>query len=161
MASQNSDFFYKSHIRGSIGRISEIIDSGIFHRQNVQHVLFKSAIIEVIITLHELLQMAANEGKCVDFSDDIDRALKINDITDLISKIRNAICHLHSKNNNLSDGVYFNFNTQVGVGIFGVINGVEIKSDYDDIRVYYGPYGLYISRQLIRAFTDVVSKLTP
>ncbi len=116
-----------------------------------------SVLIEILINLNDLLIKAKKNDKRITFNDDIiiDEKFKIYDITDLIKNFRDAACHIHSfrrkiDSNNVSFGKAF------GKCNWGAINGVEIKSKYDDdIAIIMGTNILYIKRHIYRVYSEL------
>ena len=91
------DFSTQSDIRRSIKRIKQLISSNIFAPTNAQNILVESAFIELCILLNDLLAKTAKYSNRVVFTDDVTIIPKqVEDVTDLVSKVRNAVCHISS-----------------------------------------------------------------
>lgn len=167
----STEFEKKVEIDVDIDRISKILDSGIFSIENIRNPLRESAFIEIVIRLQDLLYKCDAVGARVSFTDDIipqtykdirgkDRV--VNDITDAVTYIRNAACHIESELNfyDIKRGMSFVFNTLVGKGIFISTPEGDIKSDYaDDMCFFYGGQRLYFKRHIIRAFEEAKEAL--
>lgn len=117
----------------------------------------EAAFALLMIEMKDLLQILSKNNGRVNFSDDV----TTGDVTDLISTMRNAICHIGSphrhmdgKNNTLSFGVI------VGKGILIKVDDLEIGSKYeDDIAFCYGKYVVYLKRHIHRAFKEAENTL--
>jgi hypothetical protein len=137
----------KSEITYDIYRISKVMGSGIFEPGNRRHPLRQSAFTEVIILLHDLLQKAKDCNVPVSFTDEVDTSLPdVNDITDLVAKVRNGVCHINSKNHRTDKSPKSTFN-QSFVG--------------DDLCFRVGRYKLLLEAHIIRAFKEVRQNLRP
>lgn len=146
-----------SDIRSSISRCQEIFNSGIISQQGSAGVLFESAITLLLINLNDLLAKASQDGRRVDFFDDVRQTEKINDVTDLVRACRNAACHIGSGEHKVEFGK-FTFCVIGGYapGAFH-INGIDRGCEYhDDIAIYYGDNRLYVRRHLLKSFEMVV-----
>lgn len=67
------DFFDKSDIQGSLRRIEELLNCGIFDPKNSSHVLMRAAFIELLISLRDLMYKAEKYSSRIDFTDDVFR----------------------------------------------------------------------------------------
>ncbi|MCE5265663.1 MAG: hypothetical protein LLG97_19315 [Deltaproteobacteria bacterium] len=65
------DFFEKSEFNDDIRRIDALLASGIFDVRNVASPLVRSAFIEVLICLRDLMYKAQKYARCIDFVDDV------------------------------------------------------------------------------------------
>jgi len=148
-------FFVKSQIQSNINDVKVLLGTGVFSApilRSFQEPVF----ISIILKLDDLLQKFRILKKRINFTDDISRG----DITDLVNKIRNAICHLNS-GENLLDKKYqikFVFNMLVGK-TNAIILGKDViaKSDYDDdIAFFYGEHRIYFKRHILRALEESI-----
>jgi hypothetical protein len=157
------DFFAKSDIEGSIRRIDELLQCGIFHPQNAQNVLFRAAFIELLIALRDLMYKAQKHVSRISFEDDIKKTDKINDVSDLIKYVRDALCHPDSENHYIETGnIKSTFNVAFGRVNLMKIGDFEQASKYeDDICFFFGSHGIYMQRHIIRAFQEARAKLEP
>lgn len=164
------DFFELSDIQNDINRIDVIFATNIFSPENLKyHPLARSAFIDVIICLQDLLAKADKLKKRVAFKDDVivnNPKAKHNDITDLVFFIRNAVCHIQSELHKVPEttkakNIRASYNTVIGKGEV-TMYGVTFKSDYDDdICFYFGEYYIYLIRHIVRAFEEVKPILVP
>src|SRR3989344_7445846 len=91
----NKDEFYvKSQIKSNIRDVNNLLNTGVFNVLVLQP-FQEPTFVSIILKLNDLLQKFRILNKRISFKDDISKG----DITDLISKIRNAICHLSSGEN--------------------------------------------------------------
>lgn len=157
------DFFTVGEIEGAIGRIDKLLSCGIFQPQNADHVLFRAAFIELLIALRDLMYKAEKYASRIAFDDDVKKTDKINDVSDFIKYVRDALCHPDSNNHYIESG---NIKATFVVG-FGKVNLIKIgsfeqSSRYeDDICFFFGLQGIYMKRHIIRAFEEAKSKLLP
>jgi len=135
-----------------------LINTGVFNAYVLQP-FQESVFVLLTITLNDLLQKLDKLGHRVDFTEDVPQ----NDITDLVNKIRNAICHLDSGENIVDKErqTKFVFNVLVGrVAAVAIGNNTTVGSDYDDdIAFCYGPYKIYLNRHIIRAIDESQKKI--
>lgn len=113
--------------------------------------------ISIILKLDDLLQKFRILNQRINFRDDISSG----DITDLVNKIRNVICHLNSDENLLDKETQlkFVFNMVIGKGnIVQIGDNIVAKSEYDDdIAFYYGEHRIYLKRHLIRVLNEAIN----
>ena len=147
----------------NLHRISELLGCGVFHPSNDRNPLQQSAFIEVVICLRDLLYKSAKYGHRVAFADDVVKNSYVSDVTDAITAIRDACCHIDSFKRHIDEN--FNrgsFMVISGRGTLMKIGDLELKSDYeDDIAFYYGNNRLYLRRHIIRAFEEARQHLRP
>lgn len=151
------NFFVKSQILTDFRRVNDLINTGIFSA-SVLSVFQEAVFTEMIIKLHDLLQKLSILQARVSFSDDINSG----DITDLISKIRNAVCHMDSGEHKLKEGnqIKFTFNVVYGKGNMMEIEGKELTSDYqDDICFFFGDNKIYFRRHIVRCVLESERKI--
>jgi hypothetical protein len=157
------DFFAQTECSGTIRRIAELINCGIFEQQNSEHVLFHSAFIELMICLRDLLEKAQIYVKRVSFSDDVITNDYVRDIHDAVTAMRDACCHIDSYKKHLGKPQHrASFLTIYGKGILAKIDDIELRSDYpDDMAFFHGTNRLYMKRHIIRCFDEATSLLNP
>lgn len=111
---------------------------------------------QLFIHLHDLAQRARTIGRRLTFSHDVDLVEGVNDVTDLISKLRNAVCHIRSPTRNLGEAsfVFNRFSGYIPQAI--QINDHIAGCDYpDDMALYYGSYRFYVRRHGYRALDEL------
>jgi len=144
-----NNFFIKSQISSNIDSIARLLNTGVFGAE-VLRPFQEPVFVSIILKLDDLLQKFRILGKRISFKDDI----RDGDITDLVNKIRNAICHLNSDENMLNDKsqIKFVFNVVIGKGTAVQIDEkAAAVSDYeDDIAFFYGEHRIYLKRHLVR-----------
>lgn len=136
-----------------ISRIKTLIDSRVIESD---FPFAESAFIEILIRLHDLLQLLDGEGKRITFTDDVDIQNGVNDITDLVSKLRNAVCHVRSGNRRIDTNTFV-FNRFIGhvpngIKMGAIVMGCNYK---DDIAFYYGPYRIYLNRHIKKLIAEI------
>lgn len=110
----------------------------------------------LFIHLHDLAQRAKAIGQEITFTSDIQQTNGVVNVTDLISKLRNAVCHIRSPTRNIGEGSFV-FNRIYGYmpNAFGT-KDANYGCDYaDDIGVYYGVYRFYLRRHGRRILDDL------
>lgn len=157
------DFFDKKEIESDISRIDEILGSCIFNPENSRNVLLKSAFIEVMICLRDLMYKTQKYSSRVSFSDDVLIEGRVKDVTDLIEYIRNTICHIDSDNHFIEkDNFKFSFCVSYGKVNIMSIGELKLSSDYeDDLCFFFGKQKIYLKRHIVRAFEEGKEKLLP
>ena len=95
------------------------------------------------------------------FTDDVLINGYVKDVTDLITAIRDACCHIDSFKRNFDEnGNTGSHNIIYGKGIALNIDGLVLGSDYEDEIAYiYGKNRIYVRRHIIRAFEEAKLKL--
>ncbi|MYN06568.1 hypothetical protein [Pseudoduganella aquatica] len=119
---------------------------------------FEAAITLLAINLNDALQKASTDGKRITFSDNIDAEAKVADVTELISKFRNAACHIFSPLTKV-DGGKFRFIVIGGKAIGAIsISSWDFGSDFeDDVAIYFGRFRVYLVRHIQRAVDELNS----
>jgi len=149
------DFFVKSQIQSNIRDIKTLLDTGVFNA-SILRLFQEPTFVSIVLKLNDLLQKYNQIGKRINFTDDIPSG----DITDLVNRIRNAICHLDSDENLLDSEAQmkFVFNMIIGKGeAINMGNKAVAKSDYeDDIAFFYGENCLYFKRHLLRVLKEAI-----
>lgn len=109
-----------------------------------------------LIHIHDLAQRAKAIGRTLTFNDDVDLINGITNITDLISKLRNAVCHIRSPSRKFGEASFV-FGRIVGY----MPNGIKFENytqgcNYpDDVALYYGEYRFYLRRHGTRAIAEL------
>jgi hypothetical protein len=133
----------------NISRISEILATDIFDIANLGHPLRQSAFIELVICLRDLMYKCKKNNKRISFTDNITpcniKGEETKDVTDLITHIRDAVCHINSFK-------------QVA-GFFRIMFSTNFYND--DIIFCYGKHELYLKRHILRAFKEAQESLLP
>ncbi|QXE08532.1 hypothetical protein GTQ41_17065 [Pseudomonas sp. AN-B15] len=140
-------------IQASVSRCADLFNCGVFNSNNTAGPLFESAVTLLLVHLNDLLQKAKQDGKRIDFSDDMEATDVVADITDLVRTCRNAACHVTSGEHKIDSNKFtFCVTSGYGPGAF-VINGQEMGCDHeDDMAIYYGKNRIYLRRHLLRSF---------
>lgn len=87
----------------NIRRIEELLDSGIFNQKNSGHILQRSAFIDLMICLRDLMHKTEKYAKKIDFTDDILTNNYVKDVSDAIRAVRDACCHIDSFKRNFDE----------------------------------------------------------
>ena len=157
------DFFTRSDIDSSIRRIDEILATNIFAPKNMGHPFLKSAFIEVLICLRDLMWKVEHYSSRIAFTDDIVATPKVKDISDTIKFVRDALCHPEIEHHFLvPDKIKATFNVVYGKGTLLSVGSVTQSSDYeDDVCFFFGAHKIYLNRHIRRAFEEAKQKLLP
>jgi hypothetical protein len=152
---EQSDFFIKTDISSNIRLSENLLKTGVFSA-SILRPFQEPVFISIILKLDDTLQKFDSLEKRINFSDDINIAGL--DVTDLVNKIRNAICHTNSQENLLDKKtqIKFVFNIVVGKGSAISIDGKALaNSEYeDDIAFFYGEYRIYLRRHIFRLLEE-------
>ncbi len=151
------DFFTKTQLETALYRVKELINTGIFNTP-ILRTFQESVFTEIIIKLWDLTQKLSFFKKRVDFKEDINEG----DITDLVRRIRYAVCHVDSGEHMLKNEqqIKFTFNVAFGKVNLASINGKKIVSDYeDDICFFFGENKIYLKRHIIKCIQEAEKKI--
>jgi len=157
------DFFTKTEIQSSIGRIEELLNCGILNPENRDNPLVKSAFIELLICLRDLMYKSEKYAKRIDFEDGVVKSDTVKDVSDSIKYVRDALCHLDSDKHYLEKGnIKATYMVAYGKANLLVIGGVTLRSDYeDDVCFFFGTQKIYFKRHIIKAFEEAKNRLLP
>ena len=157
------DDFKKQELLFEIQRCKELLNSNVL--TITESIFTQSAFIEILIRLNDVLQKLNTNNSRITWNDDVKTDEGINDITDLVNKLRNAACHIDSGENYTGNGtIKFVFNRISGkipnaVQLGNIILGNEYR---DDIAFYYGDKRIYLRRHVERLLKELpleISKL--
>ena len=130
-------------------RISEILATNIFDINNLKHPLRESAFIELIICLRDLMAKCVKYDKRITFVDNVtkcnDTGEKTKDITDVITHIRDAACHINS---------FKQVSPPLRIMFSSILND-------DDIVFCYGRHRIHFKGHILRAFKEAQTSLLP
>jgi hypothetical protein len=157
------DFFSKSEIENNFNRIHAIFGTEIFDIENKMNPLLKSAFIELLICLHDLMVKTEKYSSRISFDEDIVKSDQVNDITDAVKYMRDALCHLDADNHYLEDGDNKAiFNVIYGEGsIYTLFGYVQESYHPDDTCFFYGSQKIYLKKHILPAIEEAESKLLP
>ncbi len=157
------DFFIACDIRHNIDRVEQIVATGIFKPATAGNPLVKSGFTELMICLRDLMEKTKKFGTRISFVDDITLTpkSKIKDISDLVTFIRDALCHIATKDHFIVPGkIKASFNIVYGKGTLAPHPGISLTSDYsDDICFFFGIEKIYLRRHVLRAFEETKRQL--
>ena len=161
-------------IREDLERIKVILSTDIFEPSNSRHPLVRSAFIDLIICLDDLMSKAQYYCKRVDFTDDVLDTTKlqvrpkkqVKDVTALINFVRHAVCHINEDNRIHSgrtkgpdkerNGAGVFFNRQFGKG--GIFESMQSRYE-DDQSFAFGEHLIYLNRHIKRAYQEARERL--
>lgn len=153
----------REEIKFDIDRIAEILQFDIFKPENRNHPLMLSALTEILVRLRDLLWKSEKLAKRVSFQDDVIIRGKVTDVTDLVVFVRDAVCHLNSKEHDHDQiKARVSFNVIFGKGRLLRSGPLRVESSYEnDIAFFFGPQRLYLNRHIVRAFEEARDNLLP
>jgi hypothetical protein len=154
---------HRQDCESNIRRIEELFGSGIFNSNNVRHPLQRSAFIDLMICMRDLMHKTEKYAKRIAFTDDILTSNYVADVTDAITAVRDACCHIDSFKKLFDDrGNRGTYMVAYGKCNLAKIDDLELRSEYeDDCAVFYGKNRLYLKRHLLRALSESKALLAP
>ncbi|MBD3904493.1 hypothetical protein NAL32_07590 [Chryseobacterium sp. Ch-15] len=144
----------KFQVLTGVNNIQKILDSKKLQSTDED---YKGAFIEILISLKDLLIKSDKLlSKRVKFTDDviIDKDLRINDVTGLISYFRNCVCHPETEDADL-DSNTLKYNIFIGIGGISIGDKFIGNKYNDDIGYNMGQHTLLLNRHIIRSFIEV------
>jgi hypothetical protein len=144
-------------------RVDELLGTRLFEPANARNPLQQAAFIDLMICMRDLMSKAEKYTKRIDFKDDVLTNDYVKDVTDAITAVRDACCHIDSfKKNFDSNGNRGEYMVAYGKCNLMKIDDFELRGDYeDDIAVFYGRNRLYMRRHILRALEQARSQLSP
>ena len=157
------DFFDKYDIENDIDRIEKLIKTNIFQPNHSDSIFMRSAFIEVLICLRDLMRKTEESSSRICFTDDVILTPNVKDVSDLIRYVRDALCHMESQNHFVAKTkTKATFNIAYRKGNFMKIGDINLSSDYDDdVCFFFGEQRIYLKRHILRALTEAKQKLLP
>lgn len=153
-SAEDANWMREADIQAALSTCERLL-AGCFRPEVVAHPIFEAAVVHLLINLNDLLQKAKSDGSRITFADHVALSDRVSDVTDLVSKLRNAACHLGSPENDIGLGK-FRFCTVAGkrnaIAIGAFVPGCEFE---DDIAIYYGVHRLYVRRHIARAIEEL------
>lgn len=144
-----------------LNRCIELFNSQVFTTQSD---FTQSAFIEILIRLDYILQKLSKEKNRIIWTDNIEINQNIKDITDLVSKLRNAACHSDSLLNNVENTrIKFVFNKFIGKwpNAIQVGKNIFLGNEYeDDIAFYYGNKRIYLVRHIKKLLDELPNEIS-
>ncbi|MEN7527034.1 hypothetical protein [Cupriavidus sp. DL-D2] len=157
------DFFDECEIKQSIQRIDELLGSGIFDRKHIGNVLYRSAFIDLLICLRDLMFKCRKFSEPIRFTDDVVVTDEIKHVSDLVKYVRDAVCHPDSDAHYLEPGnIRASLNVLYGKGTLIQTGDFNSVSEHDDdVCFFIGRQRIYLQRHIVRAFNEAKDKLLP
>ena len=164
--------FERMDIQADISHIERIFSTGVLSQSSqMGHPLKGAAFVMLLIHLRNLMYKAEKHGTRIDFKDDVipsDPGVKpkVEDVTDLVKFVRDAICHPDIDHHYVIPQIKSSFSTIYGkmtVPMFVMMGqAVGPSSDYDDdIAFCFGQQRIYLVRHIYRAFDEAKKILEP
>jgi len=157
------DEFSRSEIEEAIKRIDELMRTEIFTTKNIHNPFVRSAFIEVLICLRDLMYKAEKYSSRISFDDEIVKTKEIQDISSVIKYVRDALCHLDSENHYIEPGnIKASYNIMYGKGVLLRIGDFKQESEHDDDPCFFfGSQKIYLKTHILRAYEEAKTKLLP
>ena len=103
----------------------------------------------LMINMKDFLHILRVDGQRISFTDDVPDG---RDVTDLITDMRNAICHIGSADRHFAPGSTLSFGRMSGQGILVKMGDLELGNPYqDDVAFFYGKHRVFLKRHAHRA----------
>lgn len=116
----------------------------------------EAAFALLMIHLKDALQLLKLSGQRVDFTDDV----TAGDVTDLISNMRNAICHIGSPLRRIGNQGTLSFCTAFGKGVLLSTPTLTLENPYeDDVAFFYGEHRVFLRRHIHRSYAEARNRL--
>jgi hypothetical protein len=150
-------------VEEDIRRIEELLDCGIFQRRNYGNPLFRSAFIEAVILVRDLLAKLKKAGVPLTWTDSVLPNEYVSNITELVTTMRDAACHSDSFKRHLDQHQNrASFVVIAGRGAGMQLGDLRLGCEFeDDVAFFYGKNRLYLRRGLIRAYKEACIALAP
>lgn len=167
--SQRQELGYQAQVEcfTNFRRSKVILETGIFTREHSRNPLVQSAFVDFIIILRDLLAKCGKYANRINFEDDVLKSESVKDITDAVTAVRDACCHIDSHKHvfDVEGNIRVSFMVIYGGGTgFLAISSPEkeLGCDYaDDVAFIFGPNRLYLHRHLRRALEEARMQLLP
>jgi hypothetical protein len=156
------NLFETAEIEECFRRVDALLICGIFE-QGESNPLFKSAFIDVVINLRNLMHKTEDlADKRIDFTDDINVQGKVTDVSSLIRYVRDAMCEPESPHHFLEPGnPTLSFAVVSGKDPDRAANAVLSNPYEDDIAFFLGSHRILLKRHIVRALEETRRILTP
>jgi hypothetical protein len=120
----------------------------------------EACVLMLLVNLNDLLQAAKSAGHPLTFSEHIEPDAEVSDISELITRCRNAACHVWGRSGQSFHA--FRFYRVVGYcARANVFDGKTLGCEFhDDIAIYYGKCRMYLKRHAARAL-EVLGEIFP
>jgi hypothetical protein len=144
-------------------RAQQLLNSRIFEPENAANPLQQSAFIDLMICMRDLMHKAEKYTQRIEFRDDVRTSKYVNDVTDAITAVRDACCHIDSFKKNF-DGNGNRGEYMVAYGKCNLLkmDDFEARGEYeDDIANFYGRNRVCMRRHDIRALEQAHAQLAP
>ncbi len=157
------DFHEKAEVESSFRQIDKLLSCGIFDARNLASPLFRSAFIDTLICLRDLMYKTEKHAHRIDFVDDVTVRGQVKDVTSLIKHVRDAICHPESDKHYIEPGNNkATFNAMAGKGVLLKVGDFEQSNPYDDdLCFFFGSQRIFLRRHIVRALEESKKQLIP
>ncbi|GAA4450434.1 hypothetical protein GCM10023189_11070 [Nibrella saemangeumensis] len=137
-------------------RLHQILKSPVFNQPSPGDTSWQPAFCEVVILLDGLLNNAEQLGHRIDFTDEVGVHGKVQDITSLVSWLRQRIPASAAKEPDQQLSSRLNCYHHAGVGYFP--NGVFFRCDHTgEVTFFLDDQRIYLNRHIQRSLQEVES----
>lgn len=144
----------RSAVISGLFDVKTVRETGILEVANVRHPLFKSAVTQTLICLHNLLTLINKRGGSTTVHDDRGSAV---DLLEVVRAGRNAACHVTSALHQVGPSRVI-FCTSTGPDSGMLIQGVRLGCSFaDETAIFYGTNPIYLRRDLHAAHDLAIS----
>jgi hypothetical protein len=145
----------QAHMVGqALNSVRNIIETD-FHRAEPRWVR-EAAFALLMIYMKDALKILAHNGMRVSFADDVPEG----DVTDLIAKMRNAICHIDTPLRRIGTMGTLSFCTAEGAVTLLETPELTLQNPYqDDIAFFYGEHRVLLRRHVHRAYEEALNSI--
>lgn len=125
------------------------------------HTIATALNILLLVRVSDLLELCADKGIRVTFTDDVQLSEHVGNVSQLIKWFRNAWTHTDSPRHRFGEGgLRLSTGIQRGRGVVVSFNGQTVGSDYaDDVALIAGARHLYLRRHVKRAVGELAEAL--
>lgn len=154
----------KSQIEDDIETLNQLLSLNPFETISDTYVQ-KAVFTKIMIDLADLVRKCEKLKVPITFTDDvnINNQLKILNASNLITYVRDALCHIDSFKHYYNSDIVLSYIVLYGKCPDAIgINGSTIGSDYeDDICIIFGSQKIYYKRHILRVFKESKNNLSP
>ncbi len=158
------DHWDRSDISDDMGRVEAILATGILSPDGSRQPLFRSAFVELMIALRDLMYKTEKYATRISFTDDVSLTPQVTDVTALIKYVRDALCHPDIDNHYIENGnIKATFNVCFGKGtLLKAGDKFEQSNPYaDDTCFFFGSQRIFLQRHILRVYAEAKTKLLP
>ena len=156
----NNPWWRVHELKLALGVVERYLKSGVFEGPGRASHECEAFFTHAMICLCDVVKfLSANNDRITINNDVVDVAGKPQDVTDLIHRFRNVVCHLPSEERSLGEIGRLSFCVLRGISCI-VIDDVKYASEYgDDIAFFYGSHRIYLNRHIRAAWSEANERI--